>query len=120
MIRKTYAVPAALTIDWDFQKQVSNFWDLIEPNFEEEWRVQANGDLILNVDDAMLERILSDNAARAWYDHGSFGGGRTVDGKRFYLRRPESLKGEYIIKGVYDANQRLINGPREYFFVQGA
>lgn len=120
MIRKTFVVPAALSIDWHFQKQVSNFWDLIENNFEEEWHVQANGDLILTVDDAMLERILSDNVARAWFDHGSFGGGQTAEGKRYFLRRPESLKGEYIIKGVYDASQRLVNGERTYFFVQGA
>jgi hypothetical protein len=36
------------------------------------------------------------------------------------LHRPEHLQGDYIIRGIYNLSQRLVNGPREYFFIQGA
>lgn len=121
-MKKTYCVPAALSNDAVFQMKVNKFWKWIENHYEEEWHVQANGDLILTVDSDMLERVLSDNYAEAWLAFGTFRGGQTPppESKRFLLHRPENLMGEYIIKGVYDASQRLVNGPREYFFLQGA
>ena len=108
------------TATWTFQEKLDKFWNLIEDMYEEEWRVQGDGSMILTVDSAMLERILKDNVATAWYAFGSFGGGQTEAGERFMIHRPEYLIGEYIIKGVYDASQRLVDGPREYFFIQGA
>jgi hypothetical protein len=120
-MKKTYCVPAVLTSDGLFQRTIDKFWPLIENHYEEEWRVQHNGDLILTVDSDMLERVLQDNYAEAWIKFGSFAGGMKEGPKfeRFMLQRPENLIGEYIIKGVYDASQRLVNGEREYFFLQG-
>jgi len=80
---------------------LDTFWGLIEDHYEEEWRVQADGSMILTVDSDMFERVIQDNYAQM-------------------LPRPENLIGEYIIKGVYDANQRLVDGDRTYFFIQGA
>jgi hypothetical protein len=121
-MKKTYCVPAALSNDAFFQGQLDKFWPFIENHYEEEWRVQANGDLILTVDDAMLERVLQDNYAEAWAKFGTYGGGMKPGPKfeRFMLHRPEHLQGDYIIRGIYNLSQRLVNGPREYFFIQGA
>lgn len=100
------------------QHKLDEFWTLIEEMYPEDWRVDANGDLILEVDDAMLERILSENVATAWYSFGAHRGGQREDGTKFFLSRPEYLKGTYIIKGVYDPTQRFVNKKREYYFVQ--
>jgi len=121
MIRKTNVEPKTLGHDWGYlQTRLDHFWTLIENHYEEEWRVQANGDLTLTVDSDMLERVLKDNYAQSWLAFGTFNGGQTAEGKKFLLHRPENLIGEYVIKGVYDASQRLVNGERTYFFTQGA
>lgn len=110
--------------DWftrhSMQNSLDLFWSLIENHYEEEWRVESDGSLILTVDSGMLERVLFDNYAQAWLNWGTFAGGQTEEGKKFLLRRPENLIGEYVIKGVYDASQKLVNGERTYFFTQGA
>jgi len=120
MERKTNVTPDDWFTQTSMQNSLNLFWNLIENHYEEEWHVQANGDLILMVDSDMLERVLTDNYAQAWLNWGTFRGGQTAEGKKFLLHRPENLIGEYVIKGVYDASQRLVNGERTYFFTQGA
>lgn len=121
MIRKTDVEPKTLGHDWGYlQTRLDHFWTLIENDYEEEWRIAANGDLTLEVSSEMLEQILKDNYAQSWLAFGTYSGGKTAEGKKFLVNRPEQLIGTYIIKGVYDARQRLVNGERTYFFVQGA
>lgn len=103
------------------QEKLNTFWNLIENHYDEDWRVDANGDITLEVDDAMLERILSDNISIAWYKFGAFRGGLTGEGVRFWLSRPEYLKGTYTIKGIYAPDLSYVKGDfqtRTYFFVQ--
>lgn len=103
------------------QDKLDQFWTLIEDKYEEDWHVEQNGDVTLEVDDAMLERILTDNTAVAWYTFGAFRGGQKADGTRFYISRPEFLKGTYTIKGIYAPDLSFIKGDfqtRTYFFVQ--
>lgn len=100
------------------QDKLDTFWNLIEDKYEEDWRTDYNGDVVLEVDDAMLERILSDNISTAWYTFGAHKGGQTEDGTRFFLSRPEYLKGTYIIRGIYDTRGYMERTRREYRFVQ--
>lgn len=97
------------------QAKLDAFWNLIEDKYEDEWRMEYSGAVNLVVDDALLERVLNDNIADAWYLFGSFKGG-DKDGKRFFLLRPEWLKGLYSITGIYNERQALVDGPRSYFF----
>lgn len=122
-MRKTYAVPARYSTQFMYQDQLNKFWNLIEDKYDEDWRVDSNGDLILEVDDNMLERILQDNYAPAWYNFGAYGGGMKPGPKfeRYMLNRPEHLKGLYIIKGIYTPHLMFVpvgQQKREYFFVQ--
>jgi hypothetical protein len=120
-MRKTITTGNEYSSRYFRQEKLDTFWNLIEDKYDEDWRVESNGDVTLEVDDAMLERILSDNSAIAWYDFGSFRGGQREDGTRFYLARPEYLKGTYIIKGIYAPDLSYVRGDyqkREYFFVQ--
>lgn len=100
------------------QRNLDAFWNLIENHYEEDWHIEANGDLVFTVDSKVLENVLADNYATAWYKYGTFMGGEK-DGVKFLLNRPEWLIGTYVIKGVYDATQRLVNGARTYHFIQG-
>ena len=103
------------------QNKLDQFWTLIEDKYEEEWRVDSNGEVLLVVDDELLERILTDNVATAWYTFGAHKGGLTPEGQRYFLSRPEHLRGTYIIKGIYAPDLSYIPGDyakREYFFVQ--
>lgn len=99
-----------------FQEMLDAFWSLIEDKYEDEWRMEYSGAINLRVDDAMLERILNDNVETAWYAFGAFKGGQDKTGRRFFLSRPETLKGLYSITGIYNERQALVDGPREYFF----
>ena len=102
------------------QDKLDIFWTLIEDRYEEDWRVDPNGDITLEVDSDLLERILSDNYATAWYAFGAWAGGYK-DGKKFLLDRPEWLKGTYTIKGIYAPDLSYVKGDyqnRTYFFVQ--
>jgi len=117
-MRETNVTPKFANNSVVLQEKLHTMWLLIEDMYPEEWCREANGDITLEVDDAMLERILKDNVATAWYQFGSNAGGMREDGSRFFLRRPEHLKGTYTIKGIYDENQRFINHARRYFFTQ--
>jgi hypothetical protein len=102
------------------QEKLDTFWDLIEDRYEEDWRVDQNGDVTLVVDDALLERILTENYYVAWYAFGTWSGS-DKDGKKFLLDRPEFLKGTYVIKGIYAPDLSYVKGDyqtRTYFFIQ--
>jgi hypothetical protein len=102
------------------QSKLDIFWSLIEDKYEEEWRIDFSGAMVLRVDDAMLERILKDNVATAWYSFGAFYGGQREDGTRFFLSRPDYLLGLWSIEGVYSNHYTLVDGPRTYSFEPGA
>lgn len=102
-----------------FQAQLDAFWSLIEDSYEEEWRVEISGAMVLVVDDAMLERILGDNVAIAWFQFGSNRGGVDKHGLASFSNRPEWLKGLWSIEGVYNAKQAYVGGPRSYHFEPG-
>lgn len=100
------------------QEKLDAFWNLIENHYEEDWRVDANGDLILEVDGEFLEAILTENYSVAYYAFGTWAGGRNAEGESFLLDLPLYLMGTYTIKGVYLPDQRYVSGLRTYFFVQ--
>lgn len=118
MSRNTQVTPEEVN-DPLLQAQLDKFWNFIEDKYEDEWRVEYSGAMVLLVDGPMLERILNDNPREAWYDFGAHKGGETAEGVKFFLSRPEYLKGLYSITGVYSDYQTLVDGPREYFFEQG-
>ncbi len=116
-MRKTNVDPKTLGHDWpSLQDSLDKFWNLIEDKYEEEWRVEYNGDMILVVDGEFMEQILMENYAQAWLSFGTWAGGRNAEGESFLLDMPLHLMGEYIIKGVYNERQALVDGPRSYFF----
>ena len=98
------------------QGKLDAFWNFIENHFEEDWKIAFNGDVILTVDDEFLEEILTANYAEAYLKFGTWRGGRNAEGESFLLDMPLYLRGTYIIKGIYNANQKFINGTRTYFF----
>ena len=83
------------------QDTLDQLWNLIEDKYDEEWRVDSNGEVLLVVDDVLLERIIADNPnITAWTNY---------------------PLGTFIIKGIYAPDLSYIPGDytkREYFFVQ--
>lgn len=99
------------------QEKLDAFWNLIENNYEDEWRVTYSGAVVLVVDDAMLERVLHDNVAVAWFKFGSNLGGWDENNHRYFTSRPEWLKGLYTIEGIYaPESMNYIGGERTYGF----
>jgi hypothetical protein len=98
------------------REKLDAFWELIENHYEDEWRVEISGIVSLVVDDAMLERILHDNVAVAWYKFGSNLGGWDENDHRYFTSRPEYLKGLWSIEGVYNHKMAYVGGPRTYAF----
>ena len=103
-------------MDWNFDK----FWDFIENHYEEEWRVQANGSLILTGGQRDAGSCAAGKLRGSVDQDGTFRGGQTARRQEVPAPPPRIPDGEYIIKGVYDEYQRLVNGERTYFFIQGA
>lgn len=106
------------SLQWHItQEKLDAFWELIENHYEDEWRVEFSGSVVLVVDDAMLERILNDNIAVAWYTFGSNKGGLDENGRNSFTNRPEWLKGLWSIQGIYaPTTMAYIGGPRTYHF----
>lgn len=119
MIRKTHITPGtghAIPSEFDLDK----FWDWIEgkPATDEMWRLEADGGMVLVVDEDLLTRILSDDWTKAYDDFGVFEEREQETGAWVIHNLPYQLCGTYTIKGVYNADQRLVNGERTYFFSQ--
>lgn len=102
-----------------YQDLMDAFWELIENHYEDEWRVEIGGAMTLVVDDRMLERILNDNVAVAWFKFGSNKGGWDENDNRYFTSRPEWLLGLWSIEGVYSKNLAYVGGPRTYHFEPG-
>lgn len=94
------------------------FWGWIEgtPHTDEMWRVEANGDMVLVVDEETMIEILEDDMAKAYNDFDTFTTRDRETGENELHGLPYELCGTYTIRGVYDANQRLVDGERTYFF----
>lgn len=113
MIRHTETTPKDIS-----QMQLELIWTSIETAYEEEWRIDANGDVTLTVDEDMLIRILDDNPSIS-ATLGALEEHNPENEKWEWVGVPEHLFGTYTIKGVYDASQRFLwRGERTYFFVQ--
>lgn len=85
------------------QAELDRFWTLIEDHYDEEWHVDQTGNVTLEVDDAMLRRVMAENY-------------RTI-----FFGPADWFKGTYIIKGIYAPDLSYIRGDyqkRTYFFVQ--
>lgn len=110
------------TTDKVSQYDLDKFWDWIEgmPTTDEMWKVEANGDMTLEVDEETLVEILEDDMNKAHEDFDTYALQDRETGEWDIVDLPYDLLGTYIIKGVYDASQRLVDGERSYFFVQGA
>ncbi len=121
MIRKTHVAPGTV---WSTlrgtQEKLHKFWNWIDgtPATDEMWHVESNGDLTLEVDEETLTEILHDDWAKAYEDFDAYREVETGTGEIVIKGLPYDLLGTYIIKGVYDASQRLVNGERTYFFEQ--
>ena len=94
------------------------FWGWIEgtPQTDEMWRVEANGDMVLVVDEETMIEILQDDMAKAYNDFDCHSVQDRETGENELYGLPYELCGTYTIKGVYDASQRLVDGERTYFF----
>jgi hypothetical protein len=118
-MRQTHTTgPLYLTVR---QEKLDAFWNLIEDKYEEDWHVEQNGDVTLEVDGEFLEEILHENYSVAYYAFGTWAGGRNAEGESFLLDMPLYLKGTYIIKGIYAPDLSYVKGDyqtRTYFFVQ--
>lgn len=121
MTRTTHVAPGTV---WSTltstQAKLDKFWDWIEgmPVTDEMWKVEANGDMTLEVDEATLVEILSDDSNKAYEDFDAYEEHSPEAAAWEWHDLPYDLLGTYIIKGVYDASQRLVDGERSYFFVQ--
>ena len=103
-----------------FDAKMDKFWDWIEgtPQTDEMWRVEANGDMVLVVNEDTLNEILNDDWAKAYEDFDAHREVESDTGETVIIGLPYELCGTYTIKGVYDANQRLVDGERTYYFSQ--
>lgn len=128
-MRQTYCVPAAYSHSSLYQPQLEAMWKLIEDHYEEDWRVDLNGDVLLVVDSDFLHRILEDCASysqEVWNDFEKTTGVReehNPEAQRWeWVNVPEHLQGTYYIRGIYrPEDMRLMAAAlqkREYFFVQ--
>lgn len=100
------------------QLELDKFWDWIEetPFTDEDWKVEANGDMILTVDEEYLTKLLFDDENKA-YDQFNVWEERESDtGAWVVSNLPEQLIGVYTIKGVYNAKQELVDGERAYHY----
>lgn len=119
-MRRTYCVPAELTYPLESQMKLDTMWLLIENSYTEDWRIEANGDVELTVDNDLLHRIAEDNREVFEQTFGSRDEHNEETRNYEWLDLPEELQGLYIIRGIYDANQRFISRDQNltYFFVQ--
>lgn len=118
MIRKTHTTKNS-TDSLPSQHELDKFWDWLEAYpVEEMWRVQANGDMVLVVDEYVLTKILFDDQTKAYEDFEVFEERERETGAWVVHNLPYQLCGTYTIKGVYAANQKLVDGERTYFFSQ--
>lgn len=117
-MRKTEVTPEEANTSL-LQTQLAYMWRLIEDKYDEEWRVEYSGAVVLNVDEALLERILRDNPAEASMYFGAKEEHNPEYEKYEWVDFPEYLIGLYSIQGVYDNYYRLVDGPRSYSFEQG-
>lgn len=103
------------------QEALDAFWNLIEDKFDEDWRVDSNGDVILGVDETMLVRILASNPTVALMEFGAYED-RNAEGYWWeWYNLPESLLGTYTIQGIYAPDLSYIKGDyqtRTYYFEQ--
>jgi hypothetical protein len=114
-MRKTY-----FEAEWTptLQRELDTMWVMIENSYPEDWRVEANGDMTLEVDEDMLNRVLEDHPEIAELDLETYEMHNPENECYEWVNYPEHLIGTYTIKGVYNAAQVYVNHQRHYFFTQ--
>lgn len=119
MTRRTYTTKNS-TDALPSQFELDKFWDWIEgmPVTDEMWRVDANGDMTLVVDEETMIEILSDDMAKAYNDFDYHIVQDRETGETEHYGLPYQLCGTYTIKGVYNEKQELVDEDRTYFFSQ--
>lgn len=118
MSRNTQITPEEAN-DPLLQAELDKLWDFIENKYEDEWRVEFNGTMSLQVTEGLLERILRDNPIEASLHFGAHEEHNPENERYEWSGFPEHLTGLYSITGVYSNHYTLVDGPREYFFEQG-
>lgn len=118
-MRHTEVTPEEEANNTELQTRLNYFWRLIEDRYEDEWRVEYNGTVVLNVTEELLTKILSDNSAEASMYFGAYEEHNPEYRKYEWVNFPEDLIGLYAIEGIYNERQALVNGTRSYSFEQG-
>lgn len=118
-MRHTEVTPEEEANNTELQTRLDKFWNMIEDFYEEEWRVEISGAIVLNVDKALLERILRDNPHTAKLHFGAHEEHNPEYRRYEWVDFPEDLIGLYAIEGIYNERQALVDGPRSYSFEQG-
>jgi hypothetical protein len=98
--------------------QFDKLWNWIEgmPFTDEDWKVDANGDMVLVVTEEYLTKLLVDDENKA-SDHSPVRDERESDTGAYVVHNlPDYLCGTYRIRGVYNDKQELIDGERTYFY----
>lgn len=119
MIRKTNTTQVG-TRPLPSQLELDKFWGWIDgtPQTDEMWRVQANGDMVLVVDEETLVGILEDDMNKAHEDFDTFTMRDNETGEWDLYQLPYNLLGTYTIRGIYNDKQELVSGEVTYFFSQ--
>lgn len=118
-MRKTnVAIQDSYTMSAAFQYNSEKFWDWIEgmPFTDEDWKVDANGDMVLVVTEEYLTKLLLDDENKAYDAYGIWEERESDTGAWVVHNLPEYLCGTYRIKGVYNDKQELIDGERTYWY----
>jgi hypothetical protein len=98
--------------------QFDKLWNWIEgmPFTDEDWKVDANGDMVLVVTEEYLTKLLFDDENKAYEDFNVWEERESDTGAYVVHNLPDYLCGTYRIRGVYNDKQELIDGERTYFY----
>lgn len=118
-MRHTTVGPEEVATDVQLQARLDCLWDLIEDHYEEEWRVEYSGAVVLDMTEALLTRILRSDGDKALLCFGAYEEHNPEYQKYEWVNFPDDLLGLYSIQGIYSNYYTRVDGPRSYFFEQG-
>ena len=118
-MRHTEVTPEEVANDAELQKRLDHFWNMIEDFYDEEWRVEFSGAVVLDLTEALLEKVLRDNPHSSRLYLGTYEEHNPEYRKYEWVNFPEDLIGLYSIEGIYNERQARVDGTRTYFFEQG-
>lgn len=120
MTRKTNLTTQVGIAPFPSQRELDTFWNWIDgtPATDELWKVEANGDMVLVVDEETLTSILFEDETKAYEDFEVFEEREADTGAWVVHNLPYELLGTYTVRGVYNAKQELVTEDVTYFFSQ--